>query len=75
MLIDLSGRRARSCFLFLVILAAGGFSFLAAKVWVAEQWNESSDPKKWFAAAQLEPGNAQYWERLGLYDELNLESA
>ncbi|MHB8485638.1 MAG: tetratricopeptide repeat protein [Candidatus Acidiferrales bacterium] len=46
---------------------------MAAKVWVAEQWNESSDPKKWLAAAQLEPGNAQYSEQLGLYSELNLE--
>lgn len=73
MIIDLSGRRVRLSFLLLVMLAAGQFSFRAAKVWVAEQWNESSDPRKWLAAAQLEPGNAQYWERLGLYDELNLE--
>lgn len=73
MTINLSNRRTRWCFLFLVILAAGEFCFLAAKVSVAERWNESSDPKKWLAAAQLEPGNAQYWERLGLYDELNLE--
>lgn len=73
MLIDLSGRRTRWCFLFLVVLTAGEFSFLAAKAWVAEQWNESSNPKKWLAAAQLEPGNAQYWERLGLWAELSLE--
>lgn len=72
MLIDLSGHRARRCFLFLVILGAGEFFFVAAKVRLAEQWNESSDPKKWLAAAQLERGNAQYWERLGLYNELNL---
>src|SRR5579859_6363559 len=73
MIVDLSGRHARWFFLFLVILTAGRFSFVAAKVWVAEQWNESSDPKKWLAAAQLEPGNAQYSEQLGLYSELNLE--
>ena len=73
MLIDLSRRRACGYFLFLVTVAAGEFCFLAAKVWVAEQWNESSDPKKWLAAAQLEPGNAQYSEQLGLYSELNLE--
>jgi tetratricopeptide (TPR) repeat protein len=73
MLINFSGRRTRWPFLFLVILAAGEFSFLAAKVWVAEQWSESANPKKWLAAAQLEPGNAQYSEQLGLYDELNLE--
>ena len=73
MLVDFCHRWSRWSFLFLIILAAGEFCFLAAKVWVAEQWNESSDPKKWLAAARLEPGNAQYWERLGLYDELNLE--
>jgi hypothetical protein len=38
MLIYLSHRRDRWCFLFLAILAAGEFSFLAAKVRVAEQW-------------------------------------
>src|SRR5579864_5826420 len=73
MTFDLCGRRARWFFLFLVILAAGQFCSMAAKVWVAKRWNESSDPKKWLAAAQLEPGNAQYWEQLGLNDELNLE--
>lgn len=73
MLVDFSHRRSRWSFLFLVILAAGEFCFLAARVWVAEQWNESSDPKKWLAAAQLEPGNAQYLEQLALYNELNLE--
>src|SRR5487761_738528 len=72
MVVDFSHRRSRWSFLFLIILAAGEFSFLAAKVWVAEQWNESSDPKKWLAAAQLEPGNARYWEQLALYSELNL---
>ena len=58
MVVDFSHRRSRWSFLFLIILAAGEFSFLAAKVWVAEQWNESSDPKKWLAAAQLEPATA-----------------
>ncbi|MGH9732384.1 MAG: tetratricopeptide repeat protein [Candidatus Acidiferrales bacterium] len=73
MLADLSSARSRWCFLFLVILTAGEFSLLAARVWVAERWNESSDPKKWLAAAQLEPGNAQYLEQVALYNELNLE--
>ncbi|HEV2298985.1 MAG TPA: hypothetical protein VGR72_10760, partial [Candidatus Acidoferrales bacterium] len=73
MLVDFSHGRSRWSFLFLVILAAGEFCFLVARVWVAEQWNESSDPKKWLAAAQLEPGNAQYLEQLALYNELNLE--
>lgn|SRR6185437_670853 len=73
MLIDLSIARSRWSFLFLVILAAGALSFLAAKVWIAEQWNESSDPKKWLAAAQLEVDNAQYLEQVALYHKLNLE--
>lgn len=73
MLVDFSHRRSRWSFLFLIILAAGEFCFLAAKVWVAEQWNESSDLKKWLAAARLEPGNAQYLEHLALYNESNLD--
>lgn len=75
MLVDLSHRRTRWCFLFLVILTAGEFSILAAKVWVAEQWNESSNPKKWLAAAQLEPGNAQYWEQMGLFLKRDVRTA
>lgn len=73
MLVDFSHGRSRCSFLLLIILAASGFSFLEAKVWVAEQWNESSSPKKWIAAARLEPGNAPYLEQLALYNELNLE--
>jgi len=73
MLADPSSARSRWCFLFLVIVAAVEFSFSVAKVWVGERWNESSDPGKWLAAAQLEPGNAQYWEQVALYNELNLE--
>jgi len=73
MFVNLSGRRTRWPFLFLVILAAGELSFLAAKVLLAEQWNKSSNPKKWLAATQLEPGNAQYLEQVALYHELNLQ--
>lgn len=70
--IYLYSRRARWCFLILIISAAAGFSYAAAKVWVAARWNASADPQKWFAAAQLEPGNAQYWEQLGRYRQRDL---
>lgn len=73
MRIDLSDFRARSFFLAAIILMAGGVSYLSGKAWLATRWNESADPAKWFAAAPLEPGNAQYREHLALYAEWNLE--
>ena len=73
MRITLSDARARWAFLALVIFAAIWFSCESAKLYLAERWNESADPRKWRAAARLEPSNARYWEHVGLYNQWNLE--
>jgi tetratricopeptide (TPR) repeat protein len=73
MRIDLSDSRARWTFLSLVFLFSSTFVFLSGKAWLAEAWGSSEDPRNWQAAARLEPGNALYWERLGLYEALDLE--
>ncbi|HKV27005.1 MAG TPA: tetratricopeptide repeat protein [Candidatus Acidoferrales bacterium] len=72
MTIELSSRRARCCFLFLAMLAAGEFSYVVARVWIAVQWSESQNPRHWIAAAKTEPGDAEYWEQLGRYYQFNL---
>ena len=73
MKIDLADFRARLSFLAAILLMAGGLAYQSGKAWLATQWNESDKPARWFAAARLEPGNAQYWEHLGLYSRWNLE--
>ncbi len=73
MRIALSDGRARWMFLALVIFAAIWFSCESAKLYLAARWNESADPNQWRAAARLEPGNARYWEHIGLYNQWNLE--
>src|SRR5487761_507241 len=69
MLIDLSGRRARWCFLFLIVLAAGDFSRQAAKVWVAEQWNRSRAADYLRRATQIDPRSERPWLELAALDE------
>lgn len=73
MRIDLSDSRARWAFLSLVLLFSSVFVFLAAEAWLAEAWGSSPNPRHWHAAARLEPGNALYWERLGLFEQWDEE--
>lgn len=72
MWIDLSAARSRSLFFMIVILLVGILVFFAGKAWLAEHWEASSKPELWLRAVRLEPGNAGYWERLGLYQEWDL---
>lgn len=74
MRIDLSGTKSRFLLFVVVFSLAGTFGFSAGKVWLAEHWDSSSDPRLWQKAARLEPGNAWYWEHLGRYEQLDLMS-
>ena len=69
MKIDLFRRRDQSLFCAVIFLLGGSLAFLGAKAWLAERWNASSNPILWRKAAQLEPGDAQYWRHLGLYKQ------
>lgn len=73
MRILLESVRARCFFAIAVLLISVGFSFVAAKVWLAEHWSRSSDPRDWLRAARLEPGNAEYWRKLGVAAELSMQ--
>jgi tetratricopeptide (TPR) repeat protein len=63
----------RWAFLIGVLLGATTLAVLAGKNWVADEWAQSSQPDNWLRAAQLEPGNAEYWFRLGRYRQLDFE--
>ncbi|HEV2489276.1 MAG TPA: hypothetical protein VGT03_05680 [Candidatus Acidoferrales bacterium] len=73
MRIALSDPRARGMFLTFVILICAAISYFAGKACLAAAWSASSNSEGWEAAAQLEPDNAVYLERLGLYHEWDLE--
>ena len=73
MKISLEGARARWLLFVGIFLIASSFAFLAGKVWLAANWSASSDPDLWLRAANLEPTNADYWYRLGLYEKWNFE--
>jgi hypothetical protein len=73
MKISLLGSGKLWLFLAALLLLAGGFSFEAAKGWLAAHWAASPRSEDWFRAANLEPGNAEYWHRLGLFEQWDME--
>jgi tetratricopeptide (TPR) repeat protein len=73
MRISLETARARWGFLIGILLIAGGLTFLAGKVWLAARWGASLDPDLLLRAADLEPTDADYWDRLGFYEKWNFE--
>ena len=49
-------------FTFIVFVTT---SVASTYAWYADHLAESSDPANWLRAAQLEPGNGEYWYKLG----------
>ena len=72
MQLDLTRWRSRSIFVTAAIAFAGIIIFFSAKVYVAARWNVSSNPEFWLKAAELEPGNAEYWRHAGLLRQWDL---
>lgn len=48
---------------------------MGARHALAQHWAGSSNPDQWLRAAQLEPSNAENWERLGRYRQFDFEHA
>jgi hypothetical protein len=71
--IPVESARARWSFFVAVLLIAGSLAFLAGKVWLAAQLDTSWVRERLLRAASLEPTNADYWDRLGLYEKWNFE--
>jgi len=63
----------RWLFLIATMLVAVVVGVASAKNWFAERWADSAQPENWLRAANLEPGNADYWYRLGRYRQLDFE--
>ena len=73
MKIALEGTRARWSFFVGILLIAGSLASAAGKVLLAAHWGASWDPDHLLRAASLEPTDADYWHRLGLYEKWNFE--
>ncbi len=72
MRIDLTRPWPRALFLGAVILCSGILTFSSGKAHLAAHWNRSPNPELWQKAVRLEPGNAEYWGRLGLARQWDL---
>jgi len=72
MRIDLTRPWHRTLFLGAVILCSGVLTFFSGKAYLAAHWNRSPNPELWQKAVRLEPGNAEYWGRLGLARQWDL---
>lgn len=65
--------RTRSMFLAAIAAVAGSLTFETGKVWLAAHWAWSANPEVWLRAARLEPDNAEYWHRLGLFAQWDID--
>jgi tetratricopeptide (TPR) repeat protein len=73
MKIPLEGVRSRWSFSAGIVLIVGILVLAAGKVWLAAQWGATWEGDHLLRAAQLEPTDADYWYRLGLYEKWNFE--
>lgn len=68
-------RGGRWVFPGIVFLIAGVLILEASRVWLADIRAASAAPEDWERAAQLEPGNAGHWTRLGKFRQWDFEHA
>jgi len=61
--------------LLLAFYAAGVILFTAGKIGIADALNHTSNPDNWMRAAEIEPGNGEYWRHLGFYRQYDFENA
>ncbi len=62
-----------------IIFSLTGFVFLAVAYTsgrnaYADYLESSPEPEDWLRATRIEPGNAEYWYKLGLYREYDIEN-
>ncbi len=73
--IELTRPTGRWLFFGVILLSVATLALLAGRYWLADSWAGSSEPADWLRAAEIEPGNADHWYRLGRYRQLDFEHA
>jgi len=71
--LSLENGLARFAYLLAILLIAGSLAYPAGNVWRATYLGASWEPARLLRAAYLEPTNATYWYRLGLYEKWDFE--
>ena len=72
MRLDLTRAWQRVLFLATAVIVSGTVIVFSAKAYIAACWDASSNPALWLKAAELEPGNADYWRHVGLMRQWDL---
>ena len=73
MILLLSDSLSRGLLLFVAIVAALWLAFFGVRSGIAGHAAEGNSGASLQLAARLEPGNPEYWYRLGHYQQFNLE--
>ena len=68
-----AGTPGRGPILLIALAVFALVSYRAGKATLAEYRSTSSRPEDWLRAAQLDPGNGDLWDRLGLYYEYDFD--
>ena len=71
--ISLANPAKRWTFFLAVLGVAAAISIPSFNIWLASYWDASGDSHLWERAANLEPGNAMYWEHLGRFREFDFD--
>jgi hypothetical protein len=74
MVIELHPLWKRASLLAGVLVVAGTLAYSSGKFAVAAQLSRSSKQDLWRLAARFEPGNAEYWRRLGLSRQWDVDN-
>jgi tetratricopeptide (TPR) repeat protein len=74
MSVSLSNPIWRSLLPLATLAAAAVLCWQGGKHALAAHWAESSRPDNWLRAANLEPTNAERWQKLGRYRQLDFEN-
>lgn len=65
----------RTLILLVSLAVLAVISVQAGKATLASYRSASPRPQDWLRAAQLEPGNGDYWDRLGIYREYDFDNS
>lgn len=73
MILRLSDSLSRALLAFIALVFALWLSFFGVRSGIASRAAEGNSEKPLQLATRLEPGNSEYWYRLGHYQQFNLE--
>jgi tetratricopeptide (TPR) repeat protein len=70
------GSAGKRALILLIAIAVFGLTAMqAGKAAIAAHRAHSQNPENWLRAAEMEPGNAGYWDRLGMFRTYDLDHA